>query len=74
MANSEKEKLLKQLLKVREEIDTNYAAPYTFFVEAVHNLSQRLIPIVRQQEALAFKLVEIENKLRELMEKEEPSE
>uniref|UniRef100_A0A6M3JLX5 Uncharacterized protein n=1 Tax=viral metagenome TaxID=1070528 RepID=A0A6M3JLX5_9ZZZZ len=66
MTNEEKDKLMKELLKVRQEIDINYSHPFTFFVEAVHNLSQQMIPVVRQQEALAYKLLEIESKLREV--------
>lgn len=65
MTNEEKDKLMKELLKVRQEIDINYSHPFTFFVEAVHNLSQRMIPVIKQQEALAYKLLEIEAKLRD---------
>jgi len=65
MTPEEKAKALDTLQNVRQQIDLMHAEAFTAFVEAVHNLSMMLTPIVKNQEALAYKLIEVENKLRE---------
>lgn len=64
MTPEEKTNAAKDLLQIRYEIELLYSKAFTGFVEAVHSLSLMLTPIVKQQEALAFKLIELENKLR----------
>lgn len=64
MTPEEKINAAKDLLQIRYEIELLYSKAFTGFVEAVHNLSLMLTPIVKQQEALAFKLIELESKLR----------
>ena len=65
MTPAEKTKALQDLLQLRQEIDLLHGAAFTHFVQAVHNLGLMLSPIVKQQEALAYKLVELEAKLRD---------
>ena len=64
MTPEEKTKALKDLLQLRQDIDQVYAVAFTHFVQAVHNLGLMLTPVVKQQEALAYKMVELEAKLR----------
>jgi len=64
MTPEEKAKAAQDLLQIRYEIELLYSKAFTGFVEAVHHLSLMLIPVVKQQEALAFKLIELESKLR----------
>jgi hypothetical protein len=65
MTPEEKAKALATLQQVRQQIDALHAEAFTLFVEAVHNLGLMLTPVVKNQEVLAYKLIEIENKLRE---------
>jgi len=65
MTVEEKAQALEQLKQIRFEIDSLHSKAFTSFVEAVHGLSLMLTPIVKNQEALAFKLIELETKLRE---------
>ena len=64
MTPEEKVRAAQDLLQLRYEIELLYSKAFTGFVEAVHGLSLMLTPIVKQQEALAFKLIELETKLR----------
>lgn len=63
MTTEEQAKLAKDILVLREQIDLLYSGPYTCFVQSVHNLSLMLAPYIRQQQALAHKLEELEAKL-----------
>lgn len=65
MTPEEKAKTLKTLQQVRQQIDALHAEAFTMFVEAVHHLGLMLQPITQNQEVLAYKLIEIEKKLRE---------
>jgi hypothetical protein len=65
MTPEEKAKTLETLQHVRQQIDALHAEAFTIFVEAVHNLGLMLTPISKNQEVLAYKLTEIESKLRE---------
>ena len=73
MTLEEKAKTLKDLQRVRQEIDLVYASAFTSFVEAVHRLSLMITPLIQNQEALAYKLIEIESKLRKDLEEEDES-
>jgi hypothetical protein len=64
MTLEEKTKALADLQQLRYEIDQLHGEAFTKFVEAVHSLSLMLTPIIKQQQALAFKLIEMENKFR----------
>lgn len=64
MTQEEKAQLMAILQNVRQQIDSQHSVAFTAFVEAVHELSLMLAPIVKNQEALAYKLIEVENKLR----------
>jgi hypothetical protein len=69
MTPEEKAKALVTLQSVRQQIDLLHAEAFTAFVEAVHNFSLMLKPLVQNQEVLAYKLIEIEQLLRnEVME------
>ena len=65
MTNEEKVKALAELQEMRQQISDLHASAFTIFVEAVHRLGLMLIPITKNQEVLAYKLTEIEEKLRE---------
>jgi hypothetical protein len=65
MTSEEKVKALADLQQIRAEIDQLHNEGFTKFVEAVHGLSIMLSPLVKQQQALAYKLIEVENKFRE---------
>jgi hypothetical protein len=65
MTPEDKAKALATLQNVRQQIDSLHAEAFTVFVEAVHNLGLMLSPISKNQEVLAYKLIELENKLRE---------
>lgn len=65
MTPEEKATTLAQLQKVRQEIDAMHSEVFTVFVETVHKLSLVLAPFVKNQQVLAYKLTEIESKLRE---------
>ena len=64
MTPEEKARALAQLQNVRQEIDVMHSDVFTIFVETVHNLSLMLVPFIKNQEALAYKLTELEGKLR----------
>jgi hypothetical protein len=64
MTPDEKAQMAKDLLQIRYEIELLYSKAFTGFVESVHNLSLMVAPVMKQQEALAFKLIELETKLR----------
>jgi hypothetical protein len=69
MTFEEKANTLAILQSVRQQIEDLHNEAFTVFVEAVHHLSLALTPINKNQEVLAYKLIEIENKLRnEVME------
>jgi len=65
MTAEERAKAMATLQNVRKQIDDLHAEAFTIFVEAVHSLSLMLIPITKNQEVLAYKLIELEAKLRE---------
>ena len=65
MTPEEKAKALATLQHIRRQIDELHSEAFTIFVEAVHNLGLMLAPITKNQEVLAYKLVELEKKLRE---------
>jgi hypothetical protein len=65
MTQDEKIKALADLKQIRYEIDQLHSEGFTKFVEAVHSLSLMLNPLVQQQQALAYKLIELEKKFRE---------
>lgn len=65
MTPEEKANTLAILQHVRRQIDDLHSEAFTIFVEAVHNLGLMLIPITKNQEVLAYKLTELEAKLRE---------
>lgn len=65
MTPEDKAKALMTLQQVRQQIDALHAEAFTVFVEAVHNLGLMLIPITKNQEVLAYKLTELENKFRD---------
>jgi hypothetical protein len=64
MTPEEKVKALATLQQVRQQIDAMHSEAFTGFVEAVHNLGLMLAPIVKNQEVLAYKLIELETQLR----------
>ena len=65
MTPEEKAKTVEQLQKVRQEIDAMHSEVFTIFVDTVHSLSLMLAPFVKNQQVLAYKLTELESKLRE---------
>lgn len=65
MTPEEKTKALEDLLQIRQEVDQLHGLAFTHFVQAVHSLSLMLTPIAKQQEVLAYKLIELEGKLRD---------
>lgn len=65
MTPEEKAKAMETLQHVRQQIDLLHAEAFTVFVEAVHNLSLMLKPLVQNQEVLAYKLIEVEKLLRD---------
>lgn len=71
MTPEEKAKALKDLLQIRQEVDLLYQSGFTHFVQAVHSLSLMLTPLVKQQEVLAYKLIELEGKLRDDIDKQD---
>ena len=71
MTPEEKTKAYKDLLQIRQEIDLLYQQGFTYFVQAVHNLGLMLIPLTKQQEALAYKLMELEAKFRDDVNKQD---
>lgn len=64
MTQEEKIRALADLKQIRFEIDQLHSEGFTKFVEAVHSLSLMLSPLVQQQQALAYKLIELENTFR----------
>lgn len=64
MTPEEKAKAIADLQQIRFEIDQLHSEGFTKFVEAVHSLSIMLAPLIKQQQALAYKLIELENLFR----------
>lgn len=64
MTPEDKAKALATLQEVRQQIDAMHSEAFTMFVEAVHNLGLMLTPFVKNQEVLAYKLIELDGKLR----------
>jgi len=71
MTPEEKAAAAKDLLKLRQEIDSLYGLAFSHFVQAVHNLSLMLTPLIKQQEALAYKMVELEAKFRNAIDQQD---
>jgi len=65
MTPEERTKAMATLQNVRKQIDDMHAEAFTVFVEAVHSLSLAMMPFTKNQEVLAYKLIELEAKLRD---------
>lgn len=63
MTQEEKAQVAKELLDIRQQIDSLYQQAFTAFVAAVHNLGLMLTPLTKQHAALAYRLEKLEAKL-----------